>query len=294
MKIRSDFVSNSSSSSYIVACKASERDKVLKDIAKKCISPRSAWHDKNLKKKNLLALDFCTKTYQLLFLGSLLVKTTKEKYSLEYFKDAYRHTSNDAAAIEFGRYKKNVKDAKDELGSNKNVSTWLQRNYGRDEYAGNDSYWHYEDITASSVIVSNYIMESHLMRYHFTDNDGNELQDDAKTKKARVESIIKLANEYASYDYSDAEKFQSDVEIYSITLDTIANTKELIDFGCKISFSSWEDINMLERRLNDGEMVFYVKQAYQGDGYGDFYIYCEDGADGITNVVGIDIIGCET
>lgn len=66
--------------------------------------------------------------------------------------------------------------------------------------------------------------------------------------------------------------------------------------GYKIDFDEVginKSIDELEQMIDAGDKIFYIRQAYSGDGYGETYIYCEEGAEGISSVQGIETIGGE-
>lgn len=87
MKTRQDFVSNSSSCSFIVSVK---KDYVIKDFARElgeaCANPKSQWHNPELADRNRMILEFCLSTYELLFLGTMQLG---EKDVVTYKKDFY-------------------------------------------------------------------------------------------------------------------------------------------------------------------------------------------------------------
>ena len=76
MKIRSDYVSNSSSSSFVLVLpKDAELKKFIKDIVRSCT--RNPEYDiskedkKELNDFNRINLEYCMRTYELLFLGEI-------------------------------------------------------------------------------------------------------------------------------------------------------------------------------------------------------------------------------
>ena len=76
MKIRSDYVSNSSSSSFVVVLpKDYEFKKFIKDVARGCVA-KPDWDGytkediDRIKDMNIRNLDYCLNTHELLFLGT--------------------------------------------------------------------------------------------------------------------------------------------------------------------------------------------------------------------------------
>ena len=84
--------------------------------------------------------------------------------------------------------------------------------------------------------------------------------------------------------------FCGSIDVYQITKDTVDNTRNLISQGHRVDLDEWEDLDELEARLDGGDAIFYVRIAHSGDGLGDFYIYCDDGADGLDGVSGVEIL----
>lgn len=71
----------------------------------------------------------------------------------------------------------------------------------------------------------------------------------------------------------------------------------MIDAGYSVDLSSLpvrKSIEQLESMLDRGTKICCVRIAHSGDGYGDTYIYCEDRADGIYGISGIEILGGES
>lgn len=282
MKTRTDFVSNSSSSSFVVACKKEFLKAIAKDLARACINKRDKYHDKDLGKNNQCTLDFCLKTFQLLFLGELLLETKEEIYSLDYFKSIWNKETTVNAEEEWKQYKSQLERIK----SGKNKDSWIKKAYDLDEYdVATDTAKHFEKVYVKDIIVSNSVMKSDFNRYHCSN-----VPDSEETIKARVQRIIAFAKDKIKRDSLEVEDCFETIDIYQITKDTIDNTRNLISQGYKVELEDWEDLDRLDAKLNSGESIFYVRIAHLGDGYGDFYIYCEDGADGIDGVSGIEVL----
>ena len=288
MKVRTSFVSNSSSCSYVVLCKRDFLNDIAKDLAKACTNKTDPYHDKDLAKKNQCILEFCLNTFQLAYLGNLVIETRKEIYNLEYFKNIFAESNQDnveeCAKEEWERYKSDL----NALKNGKHDHTWwIGSAYDLDEYdAQTDTAIHYEKIMARDIIVSNQIMESKFKRYSF--------QNTPEDIKARVDKLVAYAKDAAKYDWHEDRKCIESPSIYQITKNTIDNTRALLSCGYSIDFFEWEkNLDELEARLSSGDAIFYVRIANNGDGYGDFYIYCEDTADSIDGISGIEILTSE-
>lgn len=292
MKVRTSFVSNSSSCSYIVLCKRDFLNDIAKDLAKACTNKTDPYHDKDLAKKNQCILEFCLNTFQLAYLGNLVIETRKETYNFEYFKNIFAESNQDnveeRAKEEWERYKSDLNAVKN---GKHDHTWWIGSAYGLDEYdAQTDTAIHYEKITARDIVVSNQIMESKFKRYSFSNN-----QNTPEDIKARVDKLVAYAKDAAKYDWHEDRNRIESPSIYQITKNTIDNTRDLLSCGYSIDFFEWEkDLDELEARLSNGDAIFYVRIANSGDGYGDFYIYCEDTADSIDGISGIELLASES
>ena len=184
MKVRSDFVSNSSSSSFVVACKKQYLDAIVKDLSKACSCKKSYGHNPKLAATNRRILDFCLNTYQLLFLGSLVIDTKKETYNLEYFNNiCKKHSKSDSGLKFWNDYKKEMTKAKNDP----NCYPWIKKEYGRDIYdEDKDEAIHFTDVVASEIVVSNNVMEYRFNRYRYG-------PDTPEIILNRVESLIDAA-----------------------------------------------------------------------------------------------------
>lgn len=280
MKTRFDFVSNSSSSSYIIAFDAYESNNIFNSLAQGCADEDSECHSKSLLTRNRLILDFCANTFQLLFIGSLRIETKK----IDYTEETFNHNYCDAKK-EFERYKKMVDESK-----NSHADRWMVATYGNDERIDDNHYVHYENIDVSEVVVSNDRMEHDFNRYHF--DVKNIEPEDQHTIEERAQAIV----EAAKFKHENENRMLIDKpDIYCITLDTIANTRNLIETGYKIIFDAkWQNLDLLEKKIKDGDKIMYVRVAYQGDGYGDFYIYDETDGRLMDNVNGVEVLGGES
>lgn len=288
MKICSDFVSNSSSSSFVIACSNKNIDSAFNAIVESCSDAKSEWHNKNLVKRNRSILDFCFNTYQLLFLGDLLVETKLEKYNLSRFKDIYSNSScagkDKVAEEEWERYKSNMKIMK----SGAQLDRWFIDEFGDDEYdEDKDESVHHKKTYAYGIVVPNAVMSHDFYRYEHINND-------EETKRFRVDAILELAHQYAD-DGSKKQDFTVPIDIYQITKATIENTKDLIEAGYSVNLDEWENLDKLEKKISNGESIFRVRIASLGDGYGDFYLFSEkDDALDVYSISGIEFVSGES
>ena len=287
MKARLDFVSNSSSSSFVVACQMQHLNAVAKDLARACCNTRDRYHDKSLAEKNKRVLDFCLHTFQLAFLGELLISTKKETYGLDFFKKMLKQATLEVAEAAWERYKRDLQKVKDGTALKE---SFIAREYCDDVYDPvTDTAEHFEKTYASEVVVSNDVMTYNL--HHINPSPAPEPEN---IRQSRVNRLLAMANAKHEYEFKK-EHYRAiePVEVYQVTRDTIANTRDLIAAGYEVRLEKWQDLDALDARLENGDAMFYVRIANSGDGYGDFYIYCEDGADGLDGVSGIEILASE-
>lgn len=284
MKTRFDFVSNSSSCSYTLACNKKYLDDIMKDIVNSC------GKSKEFKKSNRRILDFCLNTYQLVFLGELVIETKKITYNLNYFKKHIKDFKSRKSFDNFAEqlwndYKKDLIESKKE-----NALPYLKKRYANDIYDEvKDEAIHFENITTGNIITTNDNMEYCFNRYHYGNDDSPE------NKKNRVKAIIENAKNMIKYDQIKHSycNTMGNPGIYMITQDTINNTKDLVEAGYKIIFNEWEDIESLERRLQLGDAIFCIDIATSGGGAGCYNLYCENDDYGITDVSGIEFLNSE-
>jgi len=87
-----------------------------------------------------------------------------------------------------------------------------------------------------------------------------ELEDDSK--RMRIQHMQKVGEVH----FKDGD-VMSEPKTYEITMDTILNTRELIDAGLKIKFDDWEkDIDKLEHMLAEGKKLYVIQHNHSGCG----------------------------
>lgn len=289
MKVRNDFVSNSSSSSFICAVNSTYSIKdFAKDLGKSCTNKKARYHDPELADRNRMILEFCLNTYELLYLGRLNLETTTEELTYESLKKKLAELYDrdivhlDSIADDHWHYYiDGLKRARS------GASEWDAKEFGRDSYDEKTGiYTHVEDHEVGELIVTTDTMTYEFGRHHYKAEDGIEHDEKPDNVASRVKNIVEAAKAY------EKDGQDKDVWIYQITADTLKNTRNLIDAGHKLSFDKWEDLDSIEQRLNAGEKIFYIRQAHDGDGYGNFYIYGEDGCGGIDHIAA-EVLGSE-
>lgn len=287
MKTRQDFVSNSSSCSFIVSVK---KDYAIKDFARElgeaCTNPKSKWHNPELADRNRMILEFCLSTYELLFLGTIqlgekdVVTYKKDFYNTGYAKDKANEEQFECDMRKiWDDYVDNVKKAQ-VAGQ----TSPMYQYYGRDTFNdAEDEIHHLGKMTASGIIVDRDKMCYEFNRSNFEKRPGEEVEYDERQDqvKYRVKKLLKYAKKRCCIDYCSDNDYP---EIFAVTRSTLLNTKNLLNAGYKLDFARWEKLDDIKRRLDKGEKIFAIKVGYSGNGYGSYYIYSEDDAKGIDGV----------
>lgn len=294
MKIRTDFVSNSSSSSFIVSINKQYKLKdFVKDLAKACSNPMYTYHDKDIVNRNRRILDFCLNTYELAFLGAWKLRVDEKVYTKQDFYDIFTcHADYDLSdnekeiflkeADEHWKYELECIEKAKKPTCDPIFKRMVERNY-----LDQDGKLHiFHDVYAGNCVI-----DSDRMRYDFnrysTRNDETEY-----AIKCRVKNLKKLAEENA--DYENGKLFGlSHVRCYAITLNTIKNTRDILKAGYCLEFEYCPNLDALEKRLKEGQQIFNIHIGHSGEGYGNFEIYCEADANGIDDVAA-EIIGSES
>lgn len=273
MKVRNDYVSNSSSSSYIIAMHLNQSlNCLISDIVKSCTDQKDYDYDEGyiqrLNEENRRNMDYCWNTYQLLFLGDLVIGSHKNEF---------------IGADEYNVWKKRISNVMSGYRDPENCLFTVTEDNGADRLVLN-----YPDY-AHEVVVSNNVMDS-LHCWGFTNKD-----DEACVKKerdARIKRILDISKR--SSDYQVGTDY---IHLYEITMRTVINTEELIAAGHKIILPEWcsgSKLDDIKKRLEDGQRLFSLEMAQGGDGSSSGKIYATNGWDSDFNkYANVEILDCE-
>ena len=273
MKTRSDFVSNSSSCSFVVAIPSEDKYKFkdfVKDVVKDCASNKDEKSEMTkeavdkLNAFNARNLDYHLNSSELLFLGTLKVKDQVCTFSLPDAKDY----SDDDAEYQyeldtFSRLQREIK----------------KKNFGKDTgeklvEASDSKIVLTYPVYASGIAFPSLDMEYFTGHYTFCDPAKETKEDRARAAK----SIIKLMELIKNPEDSDLYHFIN-THTYFISKNTIWNTRALLENNAKIVFDKWEDLDALEKRLDEGQRLFVIRQNNGGDGWDSDAVYALGGWD---------------
>ena len=271
MKTRNDYVSNSSSCSFVVAI---ENEKLyrfkdfVRDIVKDCSSysydeDMSREQIKKLNEFNSRNLNYHLKSSELLFLGELKIKDhtyqvchpcEKDKnYNSveEYQHDVYMFNSlkKDISNPNFG------KDTGEKIVESTETSIAI-------------SY----PVYASGISMPSTEME-HFTRHYSFCNQSNETSDD---RKFAAKSILDLMNHIDNPDDSELHMFIN-TSTYFISKNTIWNTRAMLENGAKLTFEKWEDLDDFDKRLDNDQRLFVIRQNHGGNGWSNDAVYALGG-----------------
>ena len=275
MKTRNDFVSNSSSCSFVVAIPSEDKYKFkdfVKDLVADCAKNKDQEYGmtkerlQELNDFNTRNLDYHLNSSELLFLGTL--KVNDKQYTV------VRPDIND----------KKYADSEDDYNYDTEMFNELQKDIKKTSFGtdtGEKLVEAAEDkVTVSYPVYANSIafpaldMEYFTRHYSFID-PAKETKED---RKHAAEQIIKLVNFIKNNEDSGLYHFIN-THTYFISKQTIWNTRALLESKADLIFDKWEDLDALEKRLDEGQRLFVIKQNNGGDGWDNDAVYALGGWD---------------
>ena len=253
MKTRNDFVSNSSSCSFVVAIsdKYSMKD-FINDIVDDTLAHAEDDNDprfiENVRESNLRNLYYHLNCTELLFLGSLQTDDKINVYENKEDDDHWNSYAEMKSVFNDPYYKSHPEEHDVEL---EEMTDQLMR----------VRYKTY----AEGITVPSECMEYTVGRYSFKkDYNENERKEIAKT-----------IYDFASRINVDTDSFMYHMmsRLYKITQNTIDNTRDLIAAGYNVVLDKWQNLDELEKRIKSGQKIFGIQLANGGDGMSDTTIY---------------------
>jgi hypothetical protein len=265
MKIRADYVSNSSSSSYVIVLpKGHDMYDFINKAVKACSDFRDddTYDDDDIRELNLFnhrQLDFCMNSYELLFIGELSVGwipgTIDGEKQVEDFIKCVNHMKN---------------------SNSKYTPMILEKN---------ESHLEYQDLdTAEYVTISRDSMQWHVRPYQWKDVSDEEY------RKRVVDAITR----FVSRDNRDNSFFHDNsMGICEVTMNTILNTQDLIAEGKEIELPNWcPDLEAMKKRIEDGDRIFCIEMNQGGDGQNIGALYALNGWDSDFNrYADVEVLG---
>ena len=185
MKTRQDFVSNSSSCSFVVAINSTYSVKdFAKDLGKACTNSKDDYHDQDLADRNCRILDFCLNTYQLLFLGSIDVGTYEDVIKKADFYNPQVLDDHEPRTLD--RLKKIWDNCLDQYKRAKAApncsysSKCSERDWIND---AEDEIHRFYDLQAERIVVDNDTMHYDFSRFHYSDKEGKDKMNPEEIKE---------------------------------------------------------------------------------------------------------------
>ena len=270
MKTRNDFVSNSSSCSFVIAIRSSfPFNDFVSCVCKNCLKHAEEGFDNEafLAEQNELnnaVLNFHLRASELLYLGSLKVGDAQTVITKDYsfFSDVKNDISRNA--LSFG----------DRVVENNDDRVVIE----------------YDDRIDGMALQKHYV--EHVTGEYHWDND---YSCDIEKQKKVAEEIVEFAKNYS--DSKTDYKCRSDSATYFISRTTIWNTRALIAAGYEVVLEDWMDLDKLDTMLQNGDKIFGIRVNNGGDGVDEDALYTFGGWEGedvFDDISGAEVLYSET
>jgi len=270
MKTRNDFVSNSSSCSFVITVgKSFPLNDFIKEACEGCLKHRDEDDpDRFANEQNEMnnaVLNYHLRASELLYLGSLCLGKRRSIYTREQNGEWF-----DALREDIARGNVSSEDTVVENTDDRIVIEF--------------------DDFADGMALPKYKTPHVTMDFHWNDSYSNDIS----KQKPAADAIAEFAKNYT--DNGDYKSKQNS-STYFISRTTIWNTRALIAAGYKVVLEDWMDLDKLEKMLQDGDRIFGIMVSNGGDGVQEDALYTFGGWDGedvFDGMSGISVIHSET
>jgi len=267
MKTRNDFVSNSSSCSFIIAIGSSfPLNDFIKEACEGCLKHADEDDtDEFVSQQNEFnnaVLNYHLRASELLYLGTLSIGAVQSIFTKddEYFPYLKKDIESNSVA--------------ERIIENSDEKIVLE----------------YDD-AIDGMAIPKHEVDHVTMEYHWDDDYTCDIEKQKKAAKA----IVKFAKNYS--DTKTDYKCRNDSATYFISRTTIWNTRALIAAGYEVELEKWMDLDKLDEMLKNGDKIFSIRVNNGGDGVDEDALYTFGGWDGedvFENMSGVEVLGGET
>lgn len=256
---RSDFVSNSSSSSFMVAVAKEDVKSFINYICNKLQDKKSEYHINDIVDRNKAILNYVYNNIRSVYFGSIFLDKKTTKY-----------TEKDSS---YDWYKSALKGFKT-IKPTDNSKIVLRKN-------GDIFVTRYDYLDNLTVPKSSYIWSA--LNMHRNNKEIKEF----KIVFNEFLKDVKSHRSYNKYDYN-----MLDFNTTIINKKTLLNSKYLLDLGYDFKTNGWDIDKLFEFVELDDTVIFKMDIGYEGEGgsYDSLYMENENFWDRITfNCPGIPI-----